>query len=339
MVSNKAGVVPEIGIKVEIMPSMRPDRKGKVESTFKTIKYDNAHYYIPGKHAKAPIRREVDGKKSAALTIDELELIIIEIIMDINNEPVPLDSIPAEIIKEGFSAITHIGMFNWGLEHHPGFTRTLPRKEIFANLLLKGEGSVTARGIHFKNQYFVSPVLLEHGYQTKAAAKGAFAMELRYDEHFADQVWFYDEPTSDWQPALNENPEVQRLKTAFFELEGFRIAAQKLRYEAKAENTHRKDEKAKVLNKMTRAAEREAKQEKVGKTKTQQKENVRKNKSVEIEAGRLNQSNAALASFASGIAIARNQTITELDDENNNVKNKTESIASRSKNLWKGTQL
>lgn len=188
MVSNKAGVVSEIGIKVEIMPSMRPDRKGKVESTFKSIKHDNAHYYIPGKHAKAPIRREADGKKTAALTIDELELIIIEIIMDINNEPVPLDSIPAEIIKDGFSAITHIGMFAWGLEQHPGFTRTLPRKEIFANLLLKGEGTVTARGIHFKNQYFVSPVLLEHGYQTKAAAKGAFEIELRYDDHFGDQV-------------------------------------------------------------------------------------------------------------------------------------------------------
>lgn len=336
MVSNKAGVVSEIGVKVEIMPSMRPDRKGKVESTFKSIKHDNSHYYIPGKHAKAPIRRESDGKKTAALTIDELELIIIEIIMDINNEPVPLDSIPAEIIKEGFSAITHIGMFAWGLEHHPGFTRTLPRKEIYANLLLKETGTVTAKGIHFKNQYFVSPVLLEHGYQAKAAAKGAFEIELRYDEHFADQIWFYDEPASDWHPALNDNPEVQRLKTTFYELEEFRIAAQKLRLGAKAENTHRKDEKALVINKMTRAAEDEARQEKVGKTKIQQKENVRKNKSIEIEAGRLKQSQAALASFSSGIVVARNQAKAEPNDKKNTGNIKSESIASRSKTLWKG---
>lgn len=339
MVSNKAGVVPEIGIKVEIMPSMRPDRKGKVESTFKSIKYDNSHYYIPGKHAKAPIRRENNGKNLAALTIDELEWIIVEIIMDINNEPVPLDSIPAEIIKEGYAAITHIGMFEWGLEHHPGFTRTLPKKEIYTSLLQKETGTVTAKGIHFRGQYFVSPVLLEHGYQTKAAAKGAFEIELRYDNHFADQIWFYDEPTSDWHPALNDDPEVRRLKATFYELEEFRNAAQKLRFEAKAENTHKKDEKAKGINKMTRSAEKEAKQAKVGKSKTQQKKNVHKNKSIDIEAGRLNQANAALASFVSGIAVARNQKNTDSVDDPNAGNNKTKSIASRSKTLWKGTQI
>jgi hypothetical protein len=312
-----------------------PDRKGKVESTFKSIKHNNSHYYIPGKHAKAPIRRESDGKKSAALTIDELELIIVEIIMDINNEPVPLDSIPAEIIKEGFSAITHIGMFTWGLEHHPGFTRTLPQKEIYANLLLKATGTVTGKGIYFKKQNYISPVLLDHGYQTKAASKGAFEIELRYEDH-ADHIWFYDEPTLDWLPALNDNPDVQRLKATFYELENFQNEAQKLRFEAKAENTHKKDEKAKPINAMTRSAEKEAKNAKVGKTKTQNKKNVRQNKSIEIEAGRLNQSKETLASLVSGISFAKNQSVADSDDEENSGDNKRLSIASHIKDLWNG---
>lgn len=336
MVSNKAGVVPEIGIKVEIMPSMRPDRKGKVESTLKSVKHDNSHYYIPGKHAKAPVRREADGKGSAALTLDQLESIIVEIIIDLNNEPVPLDSIPAEIIKEGYSAITHIGMFSWGLEHHPGFTRTLSRKDVYTNLLLKGNGSVTAKGVYFRGQYFTSPILLANGYQTRAASKGAFDIELRYDDHFGDQVWFYDQSTSDWLPAINNDPQIRRLKASFYEIEEFRKAGEKLRFEAKSENTHKKDEKAKRINAMTRAAETKAKEEKKGKTKTQQKENVRSNKRVEIEANRLNQSNATLASFASGIIHARNQPTKIVAEDNPHSEVKSESIAARSKNLWEG---
>lgn len=334
MVSNKAGVVAEIGIKVEIMPSMRPDRKGKVESTFRSIKYDNSHYYIPGKHAKGPVRRESNGKDAAALTLNELEVIIVEIILDLNNEPVPLDSIPAEIIKEGYTAITHIGMYKWGLENRPGFTRTLPKKEVFNNLLLKGDGSVTAKGIHFKSQYFTSPVLLSNRYQARAVANGAFVIELRYDEHFGDEVWFYDQTEGDWLPAFNNDPQVQRLKASFYEIEAFRKEGEKLRIEAKSENTHKKDEKAKRINVMTHAAEKEAKLAKAGKTKTQQTENVKMNKKIEVDINRLLQSQETLASYTSGINVARqsaNRTQEGIDTEV-----QTKSIASKSKNLWEG---
>jgi len=124
LVSDKAGLVPELGIVVEIMPPMCPERKGKIESTIKNIKHGHSHR-LPGRHAKYLQRREHDGIDSAALTIDELEKIIVEIIMGLNHDPAPISHIPPEMMEEGETDVTHIGLYRWGLKHYFGHTRKL----------------------------------------------------------------------------------------------------------------------------------------------------------------------------------------------------------------------
>jgi hypothetical protein len=158
-ISNKAGVVAETWIKVEIMPSMCPEAKGSVERKFKSLKHGNNFYSLPGRHAKNPGRREDDGKSGAALTQYELERILVEIMLDLNNDPVPLSYIPSEVLDAGYKAIMHIGLYKWGLEHRPGYTRTLPPKDVFAYLLSKATATATSSGIKFMKQNFRSPSL------------------------------------------------------------------------------------------------------------------------------------------------------------------------------------
>jgi hypothetical protein len=296
LVSDKAGVVPELGIVVEIMPSMCPERKGKVESSFKDIKHGNNFYRMFGRHPKNPGRREPDGKDTAALTLEELEMCIVEIILDLNNEPVPLRYIPADALSTGSSAITHIGLFQWGLDHRPGFTRSLSPKMVFNALLAKATASVTPRGIHFKKEYFCSPRLLELGYTARANSR-AFEIEIRYDEHSADQVWFCDQISGEWVPATNDNEETRRLRASFLELEKFRREHEKWALEAKAENVHRKDKKAVRINAMTREAGQEAKKQRKGLPKSS-KAGIRKNKRIDQAAENAIHAERALENFA-----------------------------------------
>jgi hypothetical protein len=297
LVSDKAGVVPELGIIVEIMPSMSPERKGKVESKFKDIKHRNNFYRLLGRHPKNPGRREPDGKDMAALTLEELEICTVEIIIDLNNEPVPFRYIPAEAQSLGSSDITHIGLFRWGLDHRPGCTRSLDPKSVFSALLAKATASVTTRGIHFRKQYFVSPRLLELGYTARAANSGAFEIEIGYDDHFADQVWFCDPILRDWLPAMNDDEKTRHLRASFLELEEARREHEKCALEAKAESIHRRNEKAIPINAMTREAAQEAKEQRKGITKSSNA-GIRENKRIDQAAEDAIQAQRALEDFA-----------------------------------------
>jgi len=340
LVSDKAGVVPEVGMVVEIMPSMCPERKGKVESSFKDIKHRNSFYRMFGRHPKNPGRREPDGKNTAALTLEELEICIVEIILDLNNEPVPLRYIPADALSTGSSAITHIGLFKWGLDHRAGFTRSLSPKSVFNALLAKATVSVTSRGIHFKKEQFFSPRLLELGYTARAANSGSFEIEIRYDDHFADQVWFCDEVSGEWVPAMNDNEETRRLRTSFLELENLRQEHQKWALEAKAENVHRRDEKARRINTMTRRAAQEAKGQRKSLPKLS-KAGIRKNKRFEQGAEDVIQGRRALENFspANTAVIARHENVQNSSNNSSSppefVRNAGRSQASITRDLWR----
>lgn len=338
LVSNKAGVVPGLGIKVEIMASMCPERKGSVEAKFEAIKHSDNFYQKPGRHAKNPLRRENDGKKEAAYTLFELEQLIVEIIIDLNNDPVPIEYIPADAIKAGRSAITYGGLFEWGLKHRVGFTRTLPPKDVISSLWVRGVANVTAEGIHFKKQNFSSDALFDLGLPARAARNGAFEIEIRYDTHYGDEIWFLDTTTSQWKPAQNDNEQVARLKASFWELEDFLHSAEKLANEAKTENILRKDAKSSRLNKTADSATNKAKAAKAGLPKTQTKKHIANNTAVEVVAERLLQAKDAQASFASAIEGAKNDTTS--GSSSGNWINETgisppESIGNRSLALWR----
>jgi hypothetical protein len=338
LVSDKAGVVPELGITVEIMPSMSPERKGKVESSFKDIKYRNNFYRLLGRHPKNPGRREPDGKDEAALTLEELEICIVEIILDLNNEPVPPRYMPAEALSFGCSAITHIGLFRWGLDHRPGFTRSLSPKSVFNAPLAEATASVTSRGIHFRKEYFVSPRLLDLGYTARTANSGAFEIEIRYDDHFADQVWFCDQILGEWVPAINDNEETRRLRASFLELENFRREQERWALQAKAENVHRKHEKAKRINTMTKQAAQEAKAQKEGLPKLSDAR-IRTNKLFDQAAEDAIKGQKALEEFAPATTSVRRENIHSVPNNSSSppdkVENAARSVASITLELWR----
>ena len=114
----------------------------------------------------------------------------------------------------------------------------------------------------------------------RAANSGRFPIEIAYDEHHADLIWFYDSLLDDWVFAENSNEEVRRKKISFYEQDLFKKDLRKRIRATKIENIHIRDEKSKRLNKMTRAAEKQAKLARMGKSKTELENGIRKKQGI-----------------------------------------------------------
>lgn len=301
-VSNKAGVVPEIGIEVEIMPSMCPERKGSVEGKIEDVKHGDNFYIKPGKHKKNPQRREKDGKKDAAFTLEELEQRIVEIILDLNNDPVPVEHMPAEAVNVGVKAITYGGLFAWGLKHRTGFTRKLPERVVENELMLRDKGTVTPEGIRFKKQTYTSDALLASGLMAKATIRGNFLIDIRYDDLLGDRIRYLDPVSQEWTDVLNDNPDVRRLHTSFWEIEQHLFKAEELHIKAKESNISNKHDKAPAINKQARAAIARAKEAKAFGRRSNSKQAINQNTTVEITAERSKRLLAEQQSTASALA-------------------------------------
>lgn len=286
LVSNKAGLIPELGIKLEIMASMRPERKGSVEGKFEDVKHSDNFYLKPGRHPKLLHRRGNDGKKTAALPLDDLEATIVEIIIDLNNDPVPVEYIPTQAVNAGISAVTYGGLFEWGLAHRAGFTRKLDPKVVTNELMLKGIASVTPQGIHFRKYNYTSAALIDSGLMERAAVSGAFPIDVRYDDLVGEQIRYLDPTQQDWLDVVNDNEDVQRLHASFWEIEEHREKAERLTLEAKRNNIVNKLEKSKSVNKRNRAAIARAVAAKSPGSRAQSKQAIGVNTQVEIAEAR-----------------------------------------------------
>jgi hypothetical protein len=205
---------------------------------------------------------------------------------------------PAEAIQAGVDAITYIGLFAWGLEHRTGFTRTLPEKDIFTALMMQGVGVVSADGIRFKKQTFFASRLNTLGLTGRASRNGTFNIDILYDEHFANAIWFYDEAAREWTPATNNSEDVIRLNASFWEAAENLQKASALWNEAKDENIHRRGDKAKRLNSSADRAAKEAALARKDVPKSKAKSDIRVNTAMDKHTGRLIQGSKDLDTFS-----------------------------------------
>lgn len=285
LVSHKAGLVPEIGLKVEIMPPMCPQLKGKVEAAIKDVKHGHS-YAIPGRHPKNRQRRETDGTETAALTIDELERVIVEIIIGQNHEPAPASHIPPEMLEEGEADVTRIGLYRWGVERYT-LTRSLTKEKVWESLIMKGEAALTPKGLNFKCQTYRLPAGVNIVTHKRASGKGNPLVHIRYDEHQADRIWIMDPKEKKWVPAINVNENIERRKAAFYELEVSRQEVKNLRRRAKDENVHRESQRRQRVDETFRQAQLEAKEDRKGVSIVGRKKDRTENTQLERAAGEM----------------------------------------------------
>lgn len=247
-------------IRVEILEAMRPDLKPLVERTFSEIKH--GHFFpTPGKYAKFLKRREKDGKSNAVMTLDEFEKIVIEVIMGINNDPQNVSNIPTEMLRENQPDVTRMGIYKWGLKNLTGYTRTMSSENVKSFLLIKGTATVKPNGLYYKGERYLSPRLLEGGYQARATKYGQYQIEIRYRELPFDEIYFLDDANNTWEAAIACDESGLFKKLSIEEFEFLQQYKQHLIDQAKATNIlaklYRKKElmkKVKEYTRLTRSA-------------------------------------------------------------------------------------
>ena len=222
LVSNMGQEFPASGIRVEIPPPMTPEAKGTVEGKHAELKKpQKGRFDLPGRFAKIRKRRDPDGKKVAALDILEFERILVEIIMDLNREPIEAKRIPPDALPAGAKVASRIGFYEWGLTHRAGFTREMGPNFVYEHLLTTEKATVTPQGIHVKGEIFNCDRLRELGYLA-AAIDDSFKLIAAYNPLLASEIYFYDRKDGTWVPAYNTDPEIYRLKASFAEAASYR---------------------------------------------------------------------------------------------------------------------
>lgn len=326
------------GITLEIGPPMDPKWRGTVESTFKNIKHGD-FYRIAGRHPKFSKRGDPDKNLSAALTLEEMEIIIVEKIMDLNNDPAPETIVPPDMMRDPDHRPSRMEMHKWGLIHRPGYSRSITEQDVITFLMTRDKASVTERGLYYKGHIFVCPRLYENGLLTRAANNGRFKIDIAYDEHFADVIWFFDPYLKRWIDAENHNEEVRRKWISFFEHELFQKDLRRRINAVKLENIHLRDQKAKRINKMTAKAAKKARLARAGKSKHELKIGIGKNRQYEMEVEDALLMAEALFSFGSAIKNARQDGRTSLKEavlpKPQPAEPKTTSAADITEKLWR----
>lgn len=190
LVSQMGQRFPTSGIPVKITPSMCPIAKGTVEGTHSHVKhFKQEEIDLPGRFAKFRERRDADGKKQAALTLDEFEFILVEIIMSINRGAVRSQRLPVEVLDADREAVTRIGLYAWGMENRPGFTRQAPPNFARDFLLAHGQGSTNKLGILYNGEIYTSDLLRTSAW-VAAAAKGPLKIDVAYHNNNGGVIYF-----------------------------------------------------------------------------------------------------------------------------------------------------
>lgn len=254
LVSNMGQDFPTSGVRVEVTPSMVPIAKGTVEGKHSEVKRERpGRFDLPGRFKKARERRQSDGKKDAALDILEFERILVEIIMDINGEPMDPRRIPPDAFPLGAKVASRIGFHEWALENRAGFTREMGAHFVFEHLLTKTRGQVTPLGIKVDNELFNCDRLREMGYLL-AAVGTQFEIPVSFNPHYAGEVFFFDKRKDAWTAAANVDPEIDRYKMTFAEAKEYRALQNLMADQAGLDNHARRRERVPVVRKAIKNA-------------------------------------------------------------------------------------
>jgi len=284
LVSNMGMEFPASGVRVEVTPSMTPIAKGTVEGKHSELKRVRpGRFNLPGRFNKIRKRRQTDGKKYAALNILEFERILVEIIMDINGEPVDPRKIPPDAIQDGAKIASRIGFHEWALKNRAGFTRKMGRNFVYEHLLTKANGVVTPLGIKVAGEVFNCDRLREMGY-LMTATNAHFDIPVSYNPNYAGEVFFFDRAADAWVAAHNVDPEIEQYKMTFAEAKEYRALQILVTEQAALDNHGRRRKKTPVVRAEIQAAV--AEKASLGVKTSGSNANIRKNRGDERAAER-----------------------------------------------------
>jgi hypothetical protein len=183
------GLSDYLDIRVENTPPYRGDLKGIVERYFNTMN-TSTKPFLPGQVISESRKRgETDYRLDAKLTLKELSALIIRDVLAYNNCNVLRDyERTADMIRDNVLPVP-IQLWNWGITHLSGSLRKVSPQMVMFTLMPKGNALITAKGLRFKNNYYISDALAKSGLMEQAAASRNLSAKIAYDPRNMGRVY------------------------------------------------------------------------------------------------------------------------------------------------------
>jgi len=277
-------LVNALNVRVENTPPYRGDMKGIVEQYFNTTN-ETALTRLPG-HVKPDMAKRggKDYRLDAKLDIQQLTKILIECVLHHNNHHLLATyERTADMSAEGVVPIP-IELWNWGITHCSGALRSFPEDKIKLALMPADTATVTAKGIKYKNVFYVCERAAREYWFERAKAK-SWKINISYDPRNMSTIYVRNsdgsvEPCwlSSWQDRF-----VGKTLDEILFLRESETAAQ--RRNRPIEMASRADLSA-AINEVIAEAEGMARQTAVPKAKSERTKNIRDNRRGEKAANR-----------------------------------------------------
>lgn len=186
------GIIEGLGIEIDLAPPFRGDFKSVVERRFRIVN-DRAIKWIPGAVRAREIERgERDYRLDAVLTIQEVEKVIIQCVLEHNHKVEFPELLTRQMIRDGIEP-TPIEIWNWGLKNAMGSPRQENPRNVYCHLLREGKATVQPDGIWFNGIRYTCESEVVENWRAIARNRGRWKVSVRWLPETLNQIWLMNE--------------------------------------------------------------------------------------------------------------------------------------------------
>lgn len=179
--------VKNTGVELSFAPAAMGSMKANVEQKFHQFN-SRLKGTVPGE-----IRKDSYGqphKKSARLTIEEFEQIVVQFILNYNKNPMDQYPLSREQFQDGITP-SPLAIWNHSLQGVNGLKKISDMDQYRLCLMTDGKASLTRNGIEFKKMiYTCSDLEWLSEEMVEAALNGAKKISIKYDKRNMDYIYF-----------------------------------------------------------------------------------------------------------------------------------------------------
>ena len=177
------------GIEIKNTPPYRADWKPVVESKFKVIQQKFKPYVESYVHKDFNARLDKDYRLDACLDIDQFTKIVLLLVIEYNTKHyINSYDMSVDMIVDGVKPVP-IEMWNWGVKHRSGLLRQEDPSLLKLKLLPSASGTVTRKGISFKNCFYTADDAINNSWLESASLRGE-KISVAYDTRDMSCVYF-----------------------------------------------------------------------------------------------------------------------------------------------------
>lgn len=183
----------KVGTILTIAPPYRGDFKSIVERRFGIL--NEQIHFLPGTTlGELRKRGEPDYRLDAALTINSLTKILIDLVLE-HNRFRPFDDLITRELIQSDNALTPLNYWNFYTSRFQCSLKTFSPDHFVACLMKQGEASVTQQGIIFRGLRYSCKKAMNEGWSTTAVNSGSWKLECRYDESWSTDIYVREPQT------------------------------------------------------------------------------------------------------------------------------------------------